>query len=217
MEFVDERHTNVYYEYISIPDELVEKYSQGVFSRTPKGYHITTGFKPDYDLSEHYGTKFHFRVIAYGVSEKAEAVKVQLLDKPKWLDNIKDLLHVTLSFLEKPVDSNYITDWERIDDDTIYEGTFEGKVFETKRESLDNFCREVFRESENIEYSNHKAYKPQDILNGKKDMINDPKMGWQEWVQKRNPEPDKLHNKFAKEEMEGIYYAHCVPCICDAN
>lgn len=41
--------------------------------------------------------------------------------------------------------------------------------------------------------------------------------GWQKWVQKRNPEPDKLHNKFAKEEKNGIYYGHCVPTISDAN
>ena len=41
--------------------------------------------------------------------------------------------------------------------------------------------------------------------------------GWQKWVQKRNPEPDKLHNKFAKEEKNGIYYGHCVPTIPDAN
>lgn len=41
--------------------------------------------------------------------------------------------------------------------------------------------------------------------------------GWQKWVQRRNPEPDKLHNKFAKEEKEGIYYGHCVPTIPDAN
>lgn len=41
--------------------------------------------------------------------------------------------------------------------------------------------------------------------------------GWQKWVQSRNPEPDKLHNKFAKEEKNGIYYGHCVPTIPDAN
>lgn len=41
--------------------------------------------------------------------------------------------------------------------------------------------------------------------------------GWQKWVQKRNPEPDKLHNKFAKEEKNGIYYGHCVSTISDAN
>lgn len=41
--------------------------------------------------------------------------------------------------------------------------------------------------------------------------------GWQKWVQNRNPEPDKLHNKFAKEEKNGIYYGHCVPTIPDAN
>lgn len=41
--------------------------------------------------------------------------------------------------------------------------------------------------------------------------------GWQKWVQNRNPEPDKLHNKFAKEEKNGIYYGYCVPTIPDAN
>lgn len=41
--------------------------------------------------------------------------------------------------------------------------------------------------------------------------------GWQKWVQERNPEPDKLHNKFAKAEKNGIYYGHYVPEIMDGN
>ena len=37
--------------------------------------------------------------------------------------------------------------------------------------------------------------------------------GWQKWVQKRNPEPDKLHNKFANAEEKGIFYGNCVQTI----
>lgn len=214
-----ERHTNVYYEYISIPDELVETYSEHVFENVPKEYHITTRFKPDYDLSEHYGYPFHFRVIAYGTSEDAEAVKVELLDTPDWFNTTQKVMHVTLSFRVKPVDSNYITDWCEVEDENVYEGIFKGKIFDKPKltESITKFCESVFTECENIEYSNHKGYRANDLINCEKEMITDPKTGWQEWVQKKNPEPDKLHNKFAKEEKEGIYYGHCVPGICDAN
>lgn len=34
--------------------------------------------------------------------------------------------------------------------------------------------------------------------------------GWQDWVRGRNPESDKFHNKFAKDEKNGIYYGNCV-------
>lgn len=120
-----EKSKNIIYEYISIPSSIIEMYSKNVFDKKPKMYHITTWYKPEYTSERHYGEKIKFKVIAYGKSDIAEAVKIQFLNKPEWL-HCKDNLHITLSFKNKPVDSNYIENWTQVRDGTIYEGEFNG-------------------------------------------------------------------------------------------
>lgn len=41
--------------------------------------------------------------------------------------------------------------------------------------------------------------------------------GWQKWVLSRNPEPDKMHNKFADAEKNGIYYSNVATSVWDSN
>ena len=116
----------VIYEYISIPNEIVKKYSKNIFDNKPKLYHITTQFAPKEANTKYYGSTIKFKVVAYGVSDLAEAIKVKIISEVPF--QLKDNLHITLTFKNKPVDSNYITNWKPVKDETIYEGIFNGFV-----------------------------------------------------------------------------------------
>ena len=122
-----EKTDKVVYEFISVPEKLVKKYSKYAFRKKPINFHITTEYMPKKVHKENYGENISYKVIAYGTSGVAEAVKIELVEKPKWLKP-KDNLHITLSFANKPVDSNYITDWKPVNDETIYNGKFFGYI-----------------------------------------------------------------------------------------
>lgn len=65
-------------------------------------------------LSDRIGEKMNIRLTALGCSAKAMAFKVELPDSDMCANDIPHVTVITLTD-GKPVDSNYITDWEELD------------------------------------------------------------------------------------------------------
>lgn len=111
--------------------------------------------------------------------------------------------------------------FESVYSQSLTDGT--GINYAKKDDGIESIFPAVYKNSqdlENVDYADVKSCELEnfltDLYKGTEIMTNH-ETGWQKWVKERNPEPDKLHNKFAQDEKNGIFHGHYVPGICEGN